>query len=185
MGELDTGRGQVLLLIARSGIAEHFGAPPMPRPEHQWLDERRAVFVTLTERGELRGCVGQLEPRFTLYEAVREAAHAAAFRDTRFLPLSETELQGIHIEISVLSPLEELEVHSEQEALQKLRPGVDGVVLSWGMRTGVFIPEMWKKLPDPGEFLFHLKRKAGLPTDRWLPGTHVERFTAEVVEERT
>lgn len=182
------GHGEVLLSIARKTLEEAFGGPEVVHPpDAGWLDEKRAVFVTLTkERSgerELRGCVGQLEARLTLFEAVREAARAAAFRDTRFMPLGEDELGEVHIEVSVLSPLEKLEVHSEAEALAKIRAGVDGVVLSQGRRSGVFIPEMWKQLPDKEEFLFHLKRKAGLPTNQWLPGTQVERFTAEMWEE--
>jgi AmmeMemoRadiSam system protein A len=140
--------------------------------------ERRAVFVTLHEKGELRGCVGQLAARFTLFEAVRHAAKSAAFHDGRFPPLHESELPQLNIEVSVLSPLELLEVATEDETLAALRPGVDGVVLTYGARSGVFIPEMWKQLPEPREFLFHLKRKAGLP-QVWQPGTRVERFTAE------
>jgi AmmeMemoRadiSam system protein A len=177
-------QGPVLLEIARGTLAEALGGPAVARPDgHAFLDEKRAVFVTLTKWGELRGCIGQLEARFTLFEAVREAARAAGFKDPRFPPLTKEELTQVHIEISVLSPLERLEVETQADALRLIRPGVDGVVLRWGGRSGVFIPEMWKQLPDPEEFLFYLKRKAGLPTDTWLEGTHVERFTAEVWHE--
>jgi len=175
--------GDVLLSIARGTLHEKLGGPALAKPGGAFLDELRAVFVTLTIDGELRGCIGQLEARYTLYEAVREAAFAAGFRDPRFPPLQTHELAKVHIEISVLSPVERLEVRTEAEALEAIRPGVDGVVLRWGGRSGVFIPEMWKKLPDPEEFLFHLKRKAGLPTDTWLEGTFVERFTAQVWHE--
>ena len=175
--------GTLLLAIARGTIAEAFGAPSVTRPAGaSWLDQRRAVFVTLKLEGELRGCIGQLTPRFTLFEAVREAATSAAFRDTRFLPLREDELSVIRLEVSVLTPLEPLEVRDEAELLEKLRPGVDGLVLSHDGRSGLFIPEMWKQLPDKRAFLSYLKRKAGLPQG-WLPGTKVERFTAEHCEE--
>ena len=177
-------QGDVLLAIARQTLEEAFGGPPVERPaDADWLDEKRAVFVTLTKGGSLRGCVGQLEPRLTLFEAVRDAARSAAFRDTRFSPLRRDELPELRLEISVLSPIERLAVEDEAEWFRKIRPGVDGVVLSVGGRSGVFIPEMWKQLPDPKEFLYYLKRKAGLPTDRWVPGTRVERFTAEVWHE--
>ena len=171
-----------LLGIARGAIAERLGGPPLVLRDDAWLQEKRAVFVTLHEHGELRGCVGQLEARFPLEEAVREAARSAAFRDGRFPPVQPEELDALEVEISVLSPMEPLEVKSEEELLRQLRPGVDGVVLSRGPYIGVFIPEMWKQLPEPREFLYYLKRKAGLPADRWLPGTRVERFTAELVE---
>lgn len=177
-------RGEILLGIARGTLNEAFGGPEVVHPPGEpWLDEKRAVFVTLTRFGELRGCVGQLEPRLPLFEAVRDAAKAAAFRDTRFPPLEAAEVPSLHLEISVLSPMEPVEVQTEAELLAKIRPGMDGIVLSWGGHSGVFIPEMWKQLPDPKEFLYYLKRKAGLPTGSWLSGTQVQRFTAEVFEE--
>lgn len=176
--------GALLLSLARGAIAERFGAPPLRRPaDEPWLDQRRAVFVTLTMAGELRGCVGQLEARWALFEAVREAALSAAFRDRRFFPLGPHELERVRVEVSVLSPLEPLPVADEAELLERMRAGVDGLVLSHEHRSGLFIPEMWKQLPDKREFLFHLKRKAGLPTQGWLPGTRVERFTAAHWEE--
>ncbi|MFZ5439931.1 MAG: AmmeMemoRadiSam system protein A [Myxococcota bacterium] len=176
--------GQVLLRLARATLAEAFGGAQVQHPAGEpWLDEKRAVFVTLTKRGELRGCIGQLAPTMTLYEAVRDAARAAAFRDPRFPPVSADELDALHVEISVLSPMEPLEVRDEADAVAKLRPGVDGVVLRAGGRSGVFIPEVWKQLPEPADFLRHLKRKAGLPMDGWVPGTRLERFTAQLWEE--
>jgi AmmeMemoRadiSam system protein A len=179
-------RGETLLSVARRTLEECFGGAQVERPSDEaWLDEKRAVFVTLTKHGELRGCVGQLEPRLSLFDAVRDAAKSAAFRDDRFPPLQRHELAELHLEISVLSPLEHLDVHSEQEALAKLRPGVDGLVLTWGAHRGVFIPEVWKQLKEPSEFLYALKRKAGLRTDTWMWGTQLDRFTAEVWDEPT
>lgn len=177
-------RGEVLLSIARQAIAEGLGGPPVRRPpECPWLDEPRAVFVTLKKDGELRGCIGQLVARTSLFESVKDAARAAAFRDTRFAPLDESEFDELHVEISVLSPLERLDVHSEEETIGALRVGVDGVVLSDGARSAVFIPEMWKELPDPHEFLWHLRRKGRLPVDAWPRSLKVDRFTAELFEE--
>ena len=173
-----TDRGHVLLRVAREALEAAFGGPPAPAHDEPWLQEPRAVFVTLEKHGELRGCVGQLEPRLSLLEAVRDAARGAAFRDGRFPPLAPEELPEVQLEVSVLSPLERLEVASEREALASLRPGLDGLVLSNGGRRGVFIPEVWKQLPDPADFLAQLKRKAGLPPLA-LPGTRYERFTAE------
>lgn len=175
-------QGTTLLRIARGTIEMAFGGPTIERPDDAWLEEHRAVFVTLNKSGALRGCVGQLAPRFSLFEAVRQAAQSAAFHDTRFSPVSREEVALLHIEISVLSVLEELTVRSEADVLQQLRPGIDGVVLTHSARSGVFIPEVWKQLPEPQTFLSHLKRKAGLPQG-WLEGTRVERFTAEVWSE--
>jgi AmmeMemoRadiSam system protein A len=171
------------LTLARAAIAERYGAPKVQRPPGSWLEQPRAVFVTLKLEGELRGCIGQLVARLPLFEAVREAAHGAAFTDPRFSPLEQEELVRLRIDVSVLSALEPLEVRDEEELLAKLRPGVDGVVLSHEFRSGLFIPEMWKQLPEPREFVTLLKRKAGFPRHVWLPGTKVHRFTAEHWEE--
>lgn len=177
-------RGETLLRIARAALQQPFGGPKPQKPENApWLDEKRAVFVTLKKHGELRGCVGQLAARMSLFEAVQDAARAAAFHDTRFSPVRADELKDLHVEISVLSPLERLEVHSEEETLAAMRVGVDGIVLSHGSRSAVFIPEMWKELPDPKEFLWYLRRKGRLPLDRWPGDMKVERFTAELFEE--
>lgn len=175
---------RVLTALARATLEEAFGGPRVERPAGEaWLNEPRAVFVTLTKHGELRGCIGQLEARQPLFEAVRSAAMSAAFDDPRFPPLTRDELADLHLEVSVLSPLEPVPVASEAEALAALTPGVHGAVLACGRRRGVFIPEVWKQLPDGRDFLAQLKRKAGLPVDEWLPGTTLSRFTAQRCEE--
>ncbi|MCA3012325.1 MAG: AmmeMemoRadiSam system protein A [Myxococcaceae bacterium] len=177
-------RGDVLVGLARAAIAERFFGPSPVQPSHEpWLDEPRAVFVTLKKHGALRGCIGQLTPRAPLADAVQDAACAAAFDDPRFLPLQKEELPELRIEVSVLSPLEPLDVQSEQQTLQALRPGVDGLVLTWGRRSAVFIPEMWKELPDKRDFLTQLRRKGRLPLDAWPDGLTVERFTADCFHE--
>jgi AmmeMemoRadiSam system protein A len=177
-------RGDVLVGLARAAIAERFFGPAPRRPfDAPWLDEPRAVFVTLEKHGELRGCVGQLEPRAPLSDAVKDAARAAAFDDSRFPPLRKEELPEVRIEVSVLSPLERLDVRTEQEALDALRPGVDGLVLTWGQRSAVFIPEVWKALPDKHDFLSQLRRKGRLPLDAWPDDLRVERFTADCFHE--
>jgi AMMECR1 domain-containing protein len=88
-------------------------------------------------------------------------------------------LEAVRFEVSLLSPLERLEVQSEEEAIAALRPGQDGAMLQVGYYRGVFIPKVWKELPDPKEFLAYLRRKAGLSPDQWYPGTRLWRFTAE------
>lgn len=177
------GRGERLLALVRRTLESSLRGEGVGDQGEGLPEEPKAVFVTLTKDGRLRGCVGQPYARYPLAQAVVEAARGAAFGDPRFDPLEEHELDEVRIEVSVLSPRERLEVASEAEALAMLRPGVDGVVLSCGHRSGLFLPEMWKVLPDREEFLFHLKRKAGLPVDRWLPGTQVDRFTADVYAE--
>lgn len=171
-------QGRVLLQLARASIASAFGGPKPPHSPEPWLNEPGATFVSLHQQGDLRGCVGNIRPLPTLFESVVRNARAAAFDDSRFAPLEEHELARTQLEVTVLSPLEKVPVDSEEEALAKLRPGTDGVVLGYQGRNAVFIPQMWEELPDPKEFLRHLKRKARFPDD-WRPGMSIERFTAE------
>lgn len=176
--------GPLLLQLARGSIAERFGAPRPSRPaDAAWLDAHGAVFVTLTLDGDLRGCVGSASARRPLFDDVLDNAKAAAFSDPRFSPLTEVELPSTKLEVSVLTPLEQLEVETEADLLRQLRPGVDGLQLAWGPHRGLFIPEMWHQVADPRQFVWHLKRKAGLDPDSWVSGTRVHRFTAEAFSE--
>jgi AmmeMemoRadiSam system protein A len=176
--------GDTLLSLARASIHERFGGPKVKRPKDApWLDVQGAVFVTLTLDGDLRGCVGSATARRPLFEDVMDNAKAAAFEDPRFPPLTKAELERAKIEVSVLSPLEKLDVATEAELLKALRPGVDGVQIAWGAHRALFIPEMWNQVSDPGTFLYYLKRKAGLPAAEWQEGTRVHRFTAEAFTE--
>lgn len=166
--------GRLLLRLAREAL-EH-GVRGRDLPPLDWdrlpsrLREPGASFVTLYKRGDLRGCIGGLEPRWPLAEDVRVHAVAAALQDPRFPPVHPQELEDIRIEVSVLSPLEPLAYDSPEDLVQKLRPGVDGVLLedpTSGARA-TFLPQVWEKLPDPRAFLSHLALKAGLPPDAWL-----------------
>jgi AmmeMemoRadiSam system protein A len=172
--------GETLLKLARSSIGESFGGPKVQRPDgHTWLDDPGAVFVTLTLEGDLRGCVGSAQARRSLFNDLVDNAKAAAFSDPRFPPLTAGEYPKSRIEVSVLSPLEKLDVATEAQLLEALRPGVDGLQIAWGPHRALFIPEMWNQVKDPAKFLFYLRRKAGMPTSEWLEGTRVHRFTAQ------
>lgn len=176
-------RAAVATGLARAAVASLFGGPPPAVPPGEaWLDERRACFVSLHRDGELRGCIGALEPRGTLYQELLSCARAAATRDPRFDPVTLDELDGLDLEVSVLSPLEPLAAKDEAEALQRIRPGQDGLVLQAAGRSATFIPAMWEQLPDPRAFLRQLRRKAGLP-EGWTPGTRLFRFTADRYQE--
>ena len=143
------------------------------------LKEERATFVTLTIGGALRGCIGMLEACRPLVEDVAENACAAAFDDPRFEPLSKEEFDELDIHISVLSPPEEMTFVSEKDLLERVRPGVDGLILQEGGRRGTFLPSVWEELPDKELFLMHLKMKAGLPNTYWSDSLRVFRYTAE------
>lgn len=170
-------RGPILLLLARNAIAQALGEPTRPHAEPEWLDEPGATFVTLTQRGALRGCVGSLEAERALRADVSANAYAAAFRDSRFAPLTLHEYLYTDIELSLLSPLEPIECASEQQALAELRPGVDGVVFECGVHRSTFLPQVWRELPEPRAFLAHLKQKAGLPAGFWSEDVKLLRYT--------
>ena len=143
------------------------------------LQSRRASFVTLERNGSLRGCIGHLEAEAALVQDVAENAFAAAFRDPRFPPLAATELPGLLLHVSVLTPAVELEFDSEPGLIAQLRPGIDGLILQEGGARGTFLPSVWESLPEPQQFLAQLKRKAGLPIDHWSERIRVFRYETE------
>jgi len=143
------------------------------------LRETWACFVTLRRRGGLRGCIGTLTAEQPLYRAVMENARNAA-RDPRFPPLEDWELTDLTVEISVLSEARPLEFTSPEDLLQKLRPGIDGVILQWHGARATFLPQVWEDLSNPVEFLQRLSQKAGLPADTWRqPGTRILTYQVE------
>jgi len=143
------------------------------------IRERRASFVTLRRLGELRGCLGALEVRRPLVSDVAHSAFGAAFRDYRFPPVEARELDGLEIHISILSALEPLTAANEKALLDRVRPGVDGLVVRDGARQGTFLPSVWESLPEPAAFWRELKRKAGLPPDAWSSRWEIFRYTVE------
>lgn len=170
-------RGETLLKVARDAIARHLGEPGVSHDIKHWMHEPGACFVTLTQGGELRGCIGSLEAHRSLMQDVRANAIAAAVHDPRFSPLSARELAHTRIEVSLLSRTEDMLFSSEQDALSRLRPGVDGIVLEYGQARGTFLPQVWESLPKPADFMAHLKRKAGLPASFWHEDIRLSRYT--------
>ena len=168
--------GPTLLALARNAIGRRFGIEPddiHELPEHQ---QAAATFVTLTRDGQLRGCIGSLEAFRGLADDVTENALAAAFRDPRFAPLNSDELALVRIEVSLLDPSEPLGFSDEHDALARLRPGSDGLILTYGQRRATFLPQVWESLPDPRNFLAQLKIKAGLPADFWDSRLRLDRY---------
>lgn len=170
-------RGSVLLPIARAAISRALQVPFMADESAPWLAEHGACFVTLTQHGELRGCIGSLQARQPLLADVKSNAVAAALHDPRFAPLSAMELYDTEIEISLLSPTQEMPVLGEADALAQLRPNVDGIVFEYGPYKSTFLPQVWEDLAQPREFLGMLRRKAGLPADFWAEGVKLSRYT--------
>jgi AmmeMemoRadiSam system protein A len=149
------------------------------------LLEQLACFVTLNLNGSLRGCIGHLEAVQPLVKDVVENAFSAAFHDPRFPQLTEPEMIGLEIDISILSPPHPMEFASEQDLLSQLRPGVDGLILKHGRHQGTFLPSVWSSLPDAESFLNQLKRKAGLESDFWSNDTLILRYTTDSFSDST
>jgi AmmeMemoRadiSam system protein A len=150
-----------------------------PGQQETSLSRPGASFVTLHIGDELRGCIGSLQAQRPLICDVAENAFSAAFRDPRFAPLTEAELETLSLDISVLSEAERMVFDSEQDLLKQIRPDVDGLILKDGNYRGTFLPSVWKSLPDAKQFLQHLKLKAGLPADHWSDTLEVWRYTTE------
>lgn len=161
----------LLLKLARQALEASVCGnrlPPLVLPElPPGLQQPGASFVTLTIHGNLRGCVGALEPYQPLAEDVREHAVAAALQDFRFPPVQPSELPDIRIEVSRLTLPHELDYASSDDLLSRLRPGLDGVTLMDGRMRATFLPQVWEKLPDAPTFLSHLCYKMGAPDDLW------------------
>jgi AmmeMemoRadiSam system protein A len=186
--EYTAGERKFLLELARKTITRAANGDKLPTVDKAEISEKlrqtRACFVTLTKKGELRGCIGSIFPQEPLYEAVISRARAAALEDPRFTPVRPEELKDIEIEISVLSIPRPLEFKSPEELLEKLRPGVDGVVLRVGLRTSTFLPQVWEQLPDKELFLNHLAEKAGLSASAWRQAeTTVLTYQVEAFKE--
>ncbi|MCK4425506.1 MAG: AmmeMemoRadiSam system protein B [Deltaproteobacteria bacterium] len=178
---------KVLLRLARSAIeaklvkdvkVERPGTSPI-------LKGNRGCFVTLHKYGQLRGCIGTIEPVSSLLECIEKNAQNAAFRDPRFPCLSAEELPEIDIEVSVLSVPERLRFKDGDDLKRQLRPLVHGVILSHGMHRSTFLPQVWEQLPDKEQFLEYLCLKGGVAATAWKdPATSVDVYQAEVFGEK-
>jgi uncharacterized protein len=177
---------QTLLNIARYSIAQGLKTGQGIKPEISQYDEalqhNRASFVTLHKNQQLRGCIGNLQASRPLIQDVSENAYAAAFRDPRFPAVTAAELDQLHISISVLTPATPIHFTSEQDLIEQLKPGEDGLILTEGARRGTFLPSVWQQLPRAQEFLQHLKIKAGLPASYWSDNIQISRYHTETIE---
>jgi len=169
-----------LLTIARQSIENHLEGKALPEfGLSDTLKARGAAFVTLTERGQLRGCIGYTEAFKPLWQCVSECAVSAAVNDPRFPPVTRSELNGLHIEISVLTPLQPV------KSLDEIEVGRDGLMISLAGRRGLLLPQVaadygWSRT----EFLEATCRKAGLPTDAYLsPNVKIQKFQAVIFGE--
>ena len=168
-----------LLNIARKAIADYFnGVRAMPQT-HLYdakLLEPAACFVTLEVGGELQGCLGCIEAMHPLVNEVYNKARSAAYQDHRFLPLRESQLNDLTVEVSVLSKPQELTVISEQELETYLESNRVGLILSDSSHRALFLPQVWEQLSSPKDFIRHLKIKGGWSSTYWSPSIQVETF---------
>ena len=176
----------ILLRLARESIERGVRCEELPPLDLESLPlslrQEGSSFITLTGRGQLRGCIGSLEAYQPLAEDVRLHALAAALKDPRFPPVKEEELSEIQIEISRLTRPVPLEYLDAKDLLAKLRPHVDGVILRDDtFRRATFLPQVWEKIPQPEEFLGNLCYKLGFDPDLWRY-KHFEVLTYQVEE---
>jgi len=180
MSSLGNREKQLLLELARRGltVAVERGESLGSLPQEPEFGGSIGAFVTLHKRARLRGCIGQIGPERSLVEVVAHCARAAALEDPRFEPVRAEELREIEIELSVLSPLEEI-------APDRIEVGKHGLIVSAGQRRGVLLPQVaiechW----TAGRFLEETCIKAGLERNAWRePETKIHGFTAEVFAE--
>jgi uncharacterized protein len=140
------------------------------------LSDPWAAFVTVRVEKELRGCVGTIEATQPLVGTVAKYAYVAAFEDLRFAGITWEDYLHLHLQISILSPTTPISFGNEQELLDQLRPGVDGLVLEAEGQRGTFLPSVWETLKAPRDFWLGLKRKAGLPPHYWSGAMKVHRY---------
>jgi uncharacterized protein len=162
---------QTLLRLAREALESGVRGKSLPAPDPTQLTPllraEGAAFVTLTVHGQLRGCIGALQPYQPLVDDVIEHAVAAGLDDYRFPPVRPNELPRIRIEVSRLTLPQPLPYTGADDLLAKLRPGIDGVILRDGSRRATFLPQVWEQLPDKEEFLSHLCDKMGTGSNAW------------------
>ncbi len=177
-----------LLRLARRSLAEVVTNNALPEVATNAFPQNfvdvKGCFVTLTEQGRLRGCIGHILPQEPLYKAVMDNSLNAATRDPRFRPVRPEELDRVNIEISVLTVPEPLAFNSPEDLLAKLQPGRDGVVLRMGGLSATYLPQVWEQIPDKTQFLDTLAEKAGAAAGDWrAPGTQVFTYRVESFKE--
>ena len=171
----------LLLKIARTTIEKRVKGEEVPEFTigSDVLKENRGAFVTINMHGQLRGCIGYIEPIKPLHITVREMAESAALNDPRFPPVTEKELENLEIEISALTPLRKIETVDEIEV------GLHGIYMKKGYSSGLLLPQVATEYGwDRNTFLEHTCMKAGLPTEAWHDkDTEIYIFSADIFSE--
>lgn len=177
--------GVTLVRLAATVVARQLagrGAAP-PQPDSPGLRQLGASFVTLESAGTLRGCIGSLDPVRPLYvDVARNAVRAMA--DPRLPPVTIDEWPKLDVAVSALGRPAPVAAGTREELLAALRPGVDGLIVTDGVRRCTFLPAVWEKLAEPEQFLAALLVKGGWPVDAWPPGMRAACYTATEFHDR-
>jgi len=179
--------GKELIKLARASIKSYFSDTNVKTSDNikKKFGAKQGVFVTLTIDGELRGCIGFPEPVLPLYEAVIEAAKSAAFSDPRFSPLTLEEMDKLHIEISVLTVPEIIEVKKPEDYLKKIKIGSDGLIIRGNYGAGLLLPQVFTEYKCNVQKALEMTcQKAGLSSDAWKDlSNKIYKFQADIVKE--
>ncbi|MBO7388849.1 MAG: TIGR00296 family protein [Methanomicrobium sp.] len=169
--------------VAKTANTEKAAPPDIS--DYEIFNEKRGVFVTLTEDGELRGCIGYPYPVLPLGEALHDAAVSAAVRDPRFMPVRENELAAIEFEVTILTP-PELLTCSAAERPKNIEVGRHGLIIKDRGMSGLLLPQVATEYGwDAEEFLMHTCIKAGTDRDAWKrDDTALYTFEGQIFSER-
>jgi len=188
--------GKQLIQLARENIESYLSQSKkivIPEDIKEKFKDNYGAFVTLNtyniEGNSLRGCIGYIEPKFTLYDVVHRVSISSAVEDPRFPSVTLAEMDNIVIEISILTPPELIKVNDPKEYLEKIVIGRDGLIAEVGVRRGLLLPQVpvdhdrnW----DVKTFLKHTCQKAWLSPDAWkdIKNTKIYSFQAILFEEK-
>jgi AmmeMemoRadiSam system protein A len=183
--------GKKLLKLARDSILSYFSGNSKKQIDltsfesDTKFNQKQGVFVTLHKDGDLRGCIGFPYPTFPLYNAIFNAARSAAFEDTRFDQVEQSEMKDIQMEISVLTVPEELKVKSPDDYLTKIKIGEDGLIIKHGFNGGLLLPQVFTEYKStPKQALEMVCQKAGLQKDAWKEkSAKISKFQAQIFTE--
>ncbi|AKB52181.1 hypothetical protein MSBRW_2928 [Methanosarcina barkeri str. Wiesmoor] len=182
--------GRAAVKLARKTIESFLSEEKLPEPQELGFElspvfgEKRGVFVTLTESGLLRGCIGHPFPDSRLEDAIMDSAISAATRDPRFPPVREDELNKIVVEVTILTQPEKINAPAE-ELPERIEVGKHGLIVKQGYCQGLLLPQVAPEYNmDSIEFLGHTCLKAGLLPDAWLKGAEVSCFEGQIFKEK-
>ena len=182
--------GKAAVKLARKTIETFLSEGKVPRSQESGaglppvFEENRGVFVTLTEQGLLRGCIGHPYPDSTLKDAILDSAVSAATRDPRFPPVEEDELKNIVVEVTILTQPEKINA-PPKELPDKVEIGKHGLIVKQGYCQGLLLPQVApENNMDSIDFLSHTCMKAGLSPDAWVKGAEVYCFEGQIFKEK-